>query len=106
MKHFGLLKNIVRQIRKFFRYVTVTQRIKMKKSKWRVGVAFSCFYVIEVESDDAEKAMQEATEIVLKDPEKNVTGQSIGITSCYINDRESAVFANYVPEFIDRKSND
>ena len=74
-----------------------------KNPKWRVGVSLSTHHVVEVEAPSAQEACQLALKKSFEDQEYYRTGHSSTITSCMVNDRESANFAVYVPEFIQRK---
>lgn len=66
--------------------------------KWRIGVSVSNFHMVEIEASTVQQACESAINAVRDDDEYFCTGKSVGVTSCFINDREAREFAHYVPE--------
>lgn len=69
-----------------------------KYPKWRIGVAVSNFHMVEIEAATVGEACESAINAVREDEEYYCTGKCVGVTSCFINDRESREFAHFVPE--------
>ena len=69
-----------------------------KFPKWRIGVSVSNFHMVEIEAATVGEACENAINAVKEDDEYFCTGKCVGVTSCFINDRESREFAHYVPE--------
>lgn len=70
----------------------------MKGPTWRIGVEVSNFHIVEIQANTVEEACERAIKEVKKDQENFCTGKSVGVTSCFINDRRSKDFVAYVPE--------
>lgn len=72
----------------------------MKLPKWRIGVAVSNYHTVEIEAASVSEACESAINAVKDDCEYFCTGKAVGVTSCFINDREAREFAHYVPELL------
>lgn len=70
----------------------------MSCTSWRIGVEVSNYHIVEVKANSAEEACALAIKEVKTDEEYFCTGNAVGITSCFINDRQSRDFAQYIPE--------
>lgn len=75
-----------------------------KNPKWRVGLTTSYFFMVDVEASSESEAIDKAEEIVDGDPYSFICGSNTGITSVFINDRESKGFFPYVPEYLPSQS--
>ena len=69
-----------------------------KFPKLRMGVSVSNFHMAEIEAATVGEACENAINAVKEDDEYFCTSKCVGVTSCFINDRESRELAHYVPE--------
>jgi len=71
----------------------------MKKyPKWRIGIAVTQYFTVDLEAVDEEHACLTALTEVHEDPEYWHTGYNEAITGVFINDAQTRGFAEYVPE--------
>lgn len=69
-----------------------------KFPKWRVGLAYTQYFMVEVEAPTEAIATEKAWSGVYNESDKVETGGSAVVTSVFICDREARDFAHYVPE--------
>ena len=69
-----------------------------KFPKWRVGLSFTQYFMVEVEAPTEEMAIDRAWIGACYESDKVETGSSSAVTSVFICDREAKDFAHYVPE--------
>lgn len=69
-----------------------------KFPKWRVGLAYTQYFMVEVEAPTEAIATEKAWNGVYHESDKVETGGSATVTSVFICDRETRNFAHYVPE--------
>lgn len=69
-----------------------------KFPKWRVGLSYTQYFMVEVEAPTEAIATEKAWNGVYHESDKVETGGSASVTSVFICDRESRNFAHYVPE--------
>lgn len=74
-----------------------------KFPKWRVGLAFTQYFMVEVEAPTEERAIEKAWAGACCESDKVETGSSAAVTSVLICDREAKDFAHYVPEIFPTK---
>lgn len=75
-----------------------------KLVKFRVGVCESQYYVVDVEAETEERAIEKAFFEVEHFADEHVSGISKSVTSVLINDKESRGFAPYVREYLSNDS--
>lgn len=66
--------------------------------KFRVGISVANYHIVEVEANNIDDACQMAVIEIDRDAECSLTGNSTVVTSCFVNDRKSQDYANYIPE--------
>ncbi|MBX9922908.1 MAG: hypothetical protein K2Y01_02245 [Rhabdochlamydiaceae bacterium] len=69
-----------------------------KFPKWRVGLSFTQYFMVEVDAPTEETAIERAWIGACYESDKVETGSSSSITSVSICDKEAREFAHYVPE--------
>ncbi len=69
-----------------------------KFPKWRVGLSFTQYFMVEVEAPTEEMAIEKAWGGACCESDKMETGSSSSVTSVFICDRWAKDFAHYVPE--------
>lgn len=69
-----------------------------KFPKWRVGLSFTQYFMVEVEAPTEEMAIEMAWKGACHESDKMETGSASAVTSVFICDREAKDFAHYVPE--------
>lgn len=76
-----------------------------KSPKWRIGVTFSQYFIVEVKADSHEEATALALESLEDDQawDENLQGYSKIITSVFLNDREARDFSHFVADGMDAK---
>jgi hypothetical protein len=70
----------------------------IKFPKWRIGLAFTQYFTVEVEAPTEEMATEKAWAGVYHESDKVETGHSSAVTSIFICDKDAKNFAHYVPE--------
>lgn len=78
----------------------------MKLNRWRIGICLNEHYMVDVESETEEEALALANKKVNESPNDYLTGVMQFETSCFINDKESRGFVQYIPEYISKDSDD
>ncbi|MBX9723396.1 MAG: hypothetical protein K2X81_18470 [Candidatus Obscuribacterales bacterium] len=71
-----------------------------KFPKWRVGLAFTQYFMVEVEAPTEEIAIEKAWSGACYESDKVETGSSSSVTSVFICDKDARNFAHYIPEVI------
>jgi hypothetical protein len=66
--------------------------VNQKFPKWRVGLSFTQYFMVEVEAPTEEIAVEKAWRGAME------TGSSSAVTSVFICDRDAREFARYIPE--------
>lgn len=69
-----------------------------KFPKWRVGLSFTQYFMVEVEAPTEEIAIEKAWRGACCENDKFETGSSSAVTSVFICDRDAREFAHYIPE--------
>ena len=69
-----------------------------KFPKWRVGLAFTQYFMVEVEAPTQDGAVEKAWNGVYHENDKIETGASAVVTSVFICDKDTKNFAPYIPE--------
>ncbi len=69
-----------------------------KFPKWRVGLSFTQYFMVEVEAPTEEIAIEKAWRGACYENDKFETGSSSAVTSVFICDRDAREFAHYIPE--------
>lgn len=69
-----------------------------KFPKWRVGLSFTQYFMVEVEAPTEEIAIEKAWRGACYENDKMETGSSSAVTSVFICDRDAREFARYIPE--------
>lgn len=69
-----------------------------KFPKWRVGLSFTQYFMVEVEAPTEEIAIEKAWRGACYENDKMETGSSSAVTSVFICDKEAKNFAHYIPE--------
>lgn len=69
-----------------------------KFPKWRVGLSFTQYFMVEVEAPTEEIAIEKAWRGACYENDKMETGSSSAVTSVFICDRDTREFARYIPE--------
>lgn len=77
-----------------------------KDVKFRVGISKSEYFVVDVNAENEEGAIEKSFFEVGMFPDDYITGISRSVTSVLINDKESKGFAPYVEEFISKNNED
>jgi hypothetical protein len=72
--------------------------VTRKFPKWRVGLAFTQYFMVEVEAPTEENAIERAWNGVYHENDKIETGSSAVVTSVFICDKDTKNFAHYIPE--------
>lgn len=76
-----------------------------KFPKWRVGLSFTQYFMVEVEAPTEEIAIEKARRGACYENDKFETGNSSAVTSVFVCDREAKDFAFYIPEVYPEKDN-
>ena len=74
-----------------------------KFPKWRVGLSFTQYFMVEVEASTEEIAIENAWRGACYENDKMETGSSSAVTSVFICDKEAKNFAHYIPEVYPEK---
>ena len=69
-----------------------------KFPKWRVGLSFTQYFMVEVEAPTEEMAIEKAWSGACCESDKVETGSSSAVTSVFICDKDAKNFAHYIPE--------
>ena len=69
-----------------------------KFPKWRVGLSFTQYFMVEVEAPTEEIAIEKAWSGACYESDKVETGSSSAVTSVFICDKDTRNFAHYIPE--------
>lgn len=69
-----------------------------KLPKWRVGLSFTQYFMVEVEAPTEQIAIEKAWSSACFENDKVETGSASAVTSVFLCDREAKDFALYVPE--------
>ena len=72
--------------------------MNQKFPKWRVGLSFTQYFMVEVEAPTEESAIEKAWRGACYENDKMETGSSSAVTSVFICDRDAREFSHYVPE--------
>jgi len=72
--------------------------VNQKFPKWRVGLSFTQYFMVEVEAPTEEIAIEKAWRGACYENDKMETGSSSAVTSVFICDRDAREFSHYVPE--------
>jgi len=72
--------------------------VNKKFPKWRVGLSFTQYFMVEVEAPTEEIAIDEAWKGACCENDKMETGSSSAVTSVFICDKGAREFAHYIPE--------
>ncbi len=75
-----------------------------KKPSWRIGIARTEFYMIDVEAFSEAEAIELAYLETMMEPDDHITGITKAVTSVFINDKACKGFAPYVHEYFPDKS--
>lgn len=69
-----------------------------KVQKWKVGISFSFYYLVDVEAPNEEIAIVMARQELDRYEEDYSTGSNECVTGVFINDRECQDYSTYVPD--------
>lgn len=69
-----------------------------KFPKWRIGLAYTQYFMVEVEAPTQDSAVEKAWSGVYHESDKIETGASAVVTSVFICDKDTKNFAHYIPE--------
>jgi hypothetical protein len=72
--------------------------VDRKFPKWRIGLAFTQYFMVEVEAPTQDGAVEKAWNGVYHENDKIETGASAVVTSVFICDKDTKNFAHYIPE--------
>jgi hypothetical protein len=72
--------------------------VNKKFPKWRVGLSFTQYFMVEVEAPTEEIAIEKAWSGACYESDKVETGSSSAVTSVFICDKDTRNFAHYIPE--------
>jgi hypothetical protein len=78
--------------------------IQKKSPKWKVGIANTDYYMVEVEADSEEAALEKALTNLDRDPDYWHVGQNQNFTGVFINDYNAKnyhAFVNDNPPYYD-----
>ena len=78
--------------------------IMIKYPKWKVALSYQANYMIDVEAQTQQQAIDKAVKEFERNPEYYQTSNATLVTGVFINDREARDYQLFVPESLPQRS--
>jgi len=67
-----------------------------KQPKWRIGIANTDYYMVEVEANSEEEALEKSLTVLDRDPDYWHVGQNQNFTGVFINDHNAKYYHAFI----------